>query len=356
MLKLVQLASLGLLLLPATPGHCRSYHDLQFCRVELESARGESAQVNSFILNSGSIHSKPQAKKSLDNLQLNARLLTPLNSNFVYAGYPIKAVVISTVARNTPAVLPPGTILEGFVENSQLNARLSQPGSIFLRFYRAYVVNRGFDVDFIADTADGALHPSPFSQKNSTKEAWRNLLTLSSNIAIPCAIGTSGMSLAITAGAGAVLGAALADDGKYLQGAVRGAWDGAGLNRLDPIVCKGPAVILPQGSIIRVRQTGTWSYPSLPVSAGRRQAPLINYPPLLATSVRLLNSQAPDMVQADSSVQDLQRVSTLIEQKNLAAALQLIEECHQKYPSDQEVSGRYKQLLQMVCGEMSPTK
>ncbi|HEY9870404.1 MAG TPA: hypothetical protein V6D08_14665, partial [Candidatus Obscuribacterales bacterium] len=216
-----------------------------------DSVKTEVDAVNEFVLNSGGGGDSGLVRRKIESLHLCVRLLTPLNSNFNLPGDRVAAMVTASRDEQSRAVLPPGTILEGAIERARSSGRPNRHGEIFLRFYRARVGDRWFALSLIPDSETGSLGPAP--SEPTGRERLRRVLIFSTSLAVPLAIGTGGISLAITAGAGAVFGALLAEDRHFVRGAMRGAWEGSGLAVLDPLVSKGKPVALGEGTLLALR-------------------------------------------------------------------------------------------------------
>ncbi|MCC6475291.1 MAG: hypothetical protein IT514_16275, partial [Burkholderiales bacterium] len=248
-----------------------------------ELAQTPVGQLNQFINNStaGGAGSGHRASLQLDRLTIDARLLTPLNSDFNCPGDPVRAKVIACSDGRASGALPPGTVLEGFVEGVSHSGRPRCDGSIIVRFYWARVGTRVIDLNLASTSKDGCEHPRAASL--SKKQLLRGALMSAATIAIPLAVGSGGISLAITTGAGAALGTLFADDGKRLQGALRGAWEGSGLSGIDRLVGKGRPVMLAEGAEIQLRITERLVLDDVPSDASRCAIP--SAPP---TASRLL--------------------------------------------------------------------
>ena len=337
----------------------------------------QSMLVNEFILNSqtGAI---PQGRDlEITIAQIKARLLTPINSGFNKPGDPVTAVVSEPIKGDLGPIVPVGSFLQGSIEGYQEHGHMKKEGMLYVRFYRAYTPQGRIDLDLVIANKDGIIHPLHYRQPPTRKQVLRQLLMQSSHIAIPLAIGTGGMSLAITTGAGAVIGGVLADNHQYFRGAVRGAWDASGFSILDPLIFKGPQAVMPWGTLITLRLINPVSIPhnvcvaalksavpnqnpfgaapfsyNLPTATGSRT--------VLSTAARLLpgNSAAlqtwPAAVTtnriAPEADNPLSEVDELLSQKNLAAAMGALDRAYARYPDDPRVLAKRNELIPMVTG------
>lgn len=312
-------------------------------------ADGQESSVQAFIRNSGFLLPPTENARVVESMQMNATLLTPLNSELSMPGDEVRAVVSED---NDPAVtqlIPPGTILRGCVEKSRTSARMSQNGALLLQFYKAESESGCFPVRFAAYSAI-----TPLCQKlptRSRKHRTRDLLMFSSRLAIPLALGTGGTSLAITTGAGAVIGAAFADDGKYLSGALRGAWEGAGLSAFDPIVRKGYALALPVGT-----ELGLASLGSIRVPIKQREDKTV-----LGVQARVMDEKlnrcaiAPLQTVASSNAPDgrnsvISTIARYYGERNLAQALDEAAKAVENYPDDSELRQVRDSLFRFANG------
>src|SRR5262249_31368086 len=110
-------------------------------------------------------------------------------------------------------------------------------------------------------TVDGAMKPAPQTAALTRKQTLRRMLILTSSLAIPMAVGTGGLSLAVSAGTGAVIGGLLADDKHYFKGMAEGALQGSGLAILSPLVRKGRTVNLAWGMPLQLKLADPVSLP-----------------------------------------------------------------------------------------------
>jgi hypothetical protein len=358
------------------------------------SSQPATALVNDFIINSKYSRSVKCSETRVDDLKIWVRLLTPVNANFNRPGDPIVAIVgdLGDLKRD---FLPCGTVLRGCVEGAQRNGRLRRNGQLFLRFYWAEIGNRRVPVDFIANTENGFIQPADpcnFHRPLTKREKIRPLLLASSRIAIPLAIGSGGLSLAVTTGAGAVIGAVTAENHKYVSGTLRGAWDGAGLNILDPLVCKGQTVQLALGTPILLRLQGPIDVASLIEAAryiGKQERGLAEHVAVRAVlprtnkyesrgkAKRTLKSTAEDFPVVNvedvagrycdvrnslannhktTSDDPLCQVRRYMDEKNLAAALDAINHAYGQFPDNPEVIETRNELLRYVTGQKMETK
>ena len=205
MAYILGLAFSGLAILPA---RAISAKDMAIIQSEIDLDSSPVNCVNDFIRNSHTAGEQTLVTRSVQNLHVVVRLLTPLNSNFSHIVNPVRVVVTQSVGGNAKPILPPGTILEGYVEGQQSNGRLRRDGSIILKFYWATIGGQRFDLHLVPDTANGALYPYHLRSPMTGKQKLRLILMAANKIAIPCALGSGGISLAITVGAGAVIGPA----------------------------------------------------------------------------------------------------------------------------------------------------
>ncbi|MGH9549590.1 MAG: hypothetical protein ACRD3W_09450, partial [Terriglobales bacterium] len=216
--------SLSILALSVAPSLSKEV-DLSALAKSFRPEQTPAQAMNRFTVRS--FDQKPEPIVDLQNVSLVVSLMTPLNSKLNREGDLIRAEVVSSSTTNGAPWLPKGTILEGSVEGAHNSTFCRTDGRLFLRFYTATINGNELDVN-IAPSAGGDRWVHPAKSKMTKKAMVRNALMAATFIAVPLAIGTGGTSLAITAGAGAVIGGVLADDGKHLQGAVNGAWEGSG--------------------------------------------------------------------------------------------------------------------------------
>jgi hypothetical protein len=338
---------------------------IRMMRDAMQPASTQLEQVNDFIAHSEIVKKKDTKTIQVNNGQIFAKLLTPLNSSFNMTGDDVQAVVINSLSANGKPWLEQGTILEGTVELAKKATYGQTDGSLVIRFYKAKYGEKQIDLYTASDTDDGTIKPS--EQKPMTrKQRVRGVLMTVSRIAIPAAIGTSGMSIAISAGAGAAIGLAFSEKGQRIKGTVRGAWEGAGLTILDPLVCKGKTIVLPQGTPIGLQLTEpVWVPPytgdgekaaiaSDVSDASGRLLSQTAKPVLLETHAQLLNQASDKSDQATTSpIQSddhLKIVRRKISQNDLAAALTELTAVEELYPNEEEVQKLHLELYELVSG------
>ena len=315
-------------------------------------------QVNDFIAHNKPIGKKPEKTVRVSNGQIFCRLITPLNSSFNLSGDTVQAVVIGSLSSKGKPWLEEGTILEGVVEASKKAGRGQSDGYLTIRFYTAKFGEKQIDLFTSADTDDGKIKP-PEEELLTKKQRVRGVLMTMSRLAIPAAMGTSGMSIALTAGAGAAIGLAFSDKGKRIQGTVRGAWEGAGLSFLDPAVCKGRSVILPEGTPLELQLDEPIAVPPYIGSANRitstseLSAALLSQkaPPVkLETHAQILGqkSSAAAETVAEDRLKDVRR---RIDQNDLAAALTELTAVEEAYPEDETIKTLHTQLFEVISGQ-----
>ncbi len=183
-------------------------------------------------------------------------------------------------------------------------------------------------------------------------------------IAIPAAIGTGGMSIAITAGAGAAIGLAFSEKGKRIQGTARGAWEGAGLNVLDPVVCKGKSVVLPEGQPLQLMLTEPVTTPKYVANSNELKTNInfSTHQSTESTSITQLATRAeivknssttpPDVPETTSveKTDPLASVNRKIAQNDLAGAITELTEAERLYPQDESVKNMHKKIFDIVSG------
>jgi hypothetical protein len=325
--------------------------------------------VNDFVSHSAAIGAPRQEIVTVQSGRIYVRLLTPLNSSFNMSGDTVKAVVIgSQTDRDGKPWLQEGTILEGCVEGAKKATYGQTDGSLAVRFYVAKFDNQRIELFSTPDTDDHNLKPSPV-HLSTKKERIRGILMTATRIAVPAAIGSGGMSLAITAGAGAAIGLAFSEKGKRIQGTVRGAWEGAGLTVFDPIVRKGNSVILPQGTALQLQITEPLRVPKYVAALNQYQvdAQINQTQSSSATAASLTqltthaeivkNSSTSSSPQpAEGNVDVLTAVNTKIAQNDLAAALSALNEAETMHPDDQNVKNMHKKLFDLISGKSPDTE
>lgn len=321
-------------------------------------------QVNEFISHSKTVGKKPDRTVQVNNGQVVARLTTPLNSSFNQSGDEVKAVVVSSTNQNGKPWLEEGTILEGTVEASKKATYGQTDGTLVIRFYKAKFGDKQIELFTSSDTDDGAIKPE---QKALTKkQKIRGVLMTVSRIAIPAAIGTGGMSIAISAGAGAAIGLAFSDKGKRIKGTVRGAYEGAGLSFLDPVICKGNTVVMAEGTPIGLQLNEPVSVPPYVGIATNTSNTFSDISGTLLskkkvdTSVTRLDTHAQILGQggvkssSDSASEDdghLDAVNRKIAQNDLAGALTALTSAEELYPQDPKLKQMHIELFNLVSGQ-----
>jgi len=328
--------------------------------------------VNEFITNSRMSAAPDAPTETIANLKIVVKLQAPLNSDFSKPGDPVEAEIAEPVAGLTESAMPVGSVLHGYVERSVASGRMSRHGQLYVRFY--WIEQGGRWQELYANA--GEMQGDRMPVRVTRKQVLRGILMTATMMAVPMAIGTGGMSLAITAGAGAVVGAALADDRKYVKGAVRGAWQGSGLSVLDPLVAKGKQVRLPAGQRLELALAEPLTLPAgsrarAPAAQPSGQAATTNawgriVPGLqdagpdsvLRTSARIISANEAEKP-AGSLPPDagdiappavVERCREYVSQKNLAAALDAAEKAHRQYPRDPELNKFRRELLTRVSG------
>lgn len=298
--------------------------------------------------------------------QIYVRLLTPLNSSFNMSGDVVKAVVVGSLNKNGQPWLQEGAILEGRVEDAKKATYGQTDGSLVVRFYDLVMDNHRIELFSTPDTDDHTLKPSPV-HLTTKKQRIRGILMTATKIAIPAAIGSGGMSIAITAGAGAAIGLAFSDKGKRLQGTARGAWEGAGLNLLDPIVCKGKSVILPEGTPLQLQLTepvkapkyvANSNEPKMNTEVAASLSAGANSVTQLATHAQIVknsSTNSPDSAETaiEPKVDPLISVNRKIAQNDLAGAITALSEAERLYPEDENVKNMHQRIFDIVSGRKS---
>ncbi len=344
--------------------------DLERLQRAFDMDRNEASLVNDFISNSSA--GKPQRKQiEIDQLVLQVRLLTPLNSDLNQPGDLVKALVTATPEGPAGKLLPAGTVLEGFVEQTVKTARLNKDGKIYFTFYWARVNGQRFGLRLGNDTNHGAWKPGP-RPPETRKQKLRRVLILTSSLAIPMAVGTGGLSLAISAGAGAVIGGLLADDKHYFKGIMSGAMQGSGLSLLQPLITRGQSVKLAWGAPLQLRlfdrisaeEPATAAMPetieSLNASRLPPESDTENLDDELETKAEMLEedrfiwTDKPVLsghatVSLDES-DPLCQVRQYMQESNLACALQAANEALAKFPQDKRVRATREALFNWASG------
>ncbi|HEY9679230.1 MAG TPA: hypothetical protein V6C76_14570 [Drouetiella sp.] len=310
-------------------------------------------QVNDFIGHSKVIGKPSKKLVHVAQGQINAKLITPLNSSFNHSGDDVKAVVVSSKSESGKPWLAEGTILEGTVETARKATYGQSDGSLTIRFYRARHGDDVIDLFAASETDDGTIKPGA-PKPPTKKQKIRGILMTVTKIAVPAAIGTGGMSLAITTGAGAAIGLAFSEKGHRVSGTVSGAWEGAGLNFLDPIVCKGATVVVPADTQIQLQLSEAVEAPE--VKAEEKKS-TFRTEDEESTSIATIQTHAqiltPDTIAQNEakSQQALARVNKKIEQNDLAAALVELQKAEDDNPNDSKLRDLHDQLLGMISGK-----
>ncbi|MBS1955891.1 MAG: hypothetical protein JST89_17030 [Cyanobacteria bacterium SZAS-4] len=322
--------------------------------------------VSEFISHSAAPGSpKPDMVTTSDG-QIYVRLITPLNSSFNMSGDVVKAVVVGSSNKHGKPWLQEGAILEGRVEDAKKATYAQTDGSLVVRFYDLVLDNHHIELFTTPDTDDHTLKPSPV-HLTTKKQRVRGILMTVTKIAIPAAIGTGGMSIAITAGAGAAIGLAFSDKGKRIKGTVRGAWEGAGLNALDPLVCKGNSVILPEGTPLQLQLSEPVTAPKYVANSNEQQITADVAASLsagassvtqLATHAQIVKNSSTSAAvtstsETDAKIDPLLSVNKKIAQNDLAGAITALTEAERLYPQDENVKNMRKRIFEIVSGQKS---
>jgi hypothetical protein len=314
---------------------------------------GAEAQSTVQTINSFSVRNFSQKRErqvTVENAAVVVKLLTPLNSEINREGDVVQAEVLTSELGGR-AWLPRGTVLTGCIERADLANYARTNAKLYIRFYEGNAEGRTFELNSAPTTADTAVHPGPI--KLTTKAKVRKVLMAATFVAVPLAVGSLGTSLAITAGAGALIGGALADDGKHLQGAVSGAWEGAGLGIFDPIVRKGKTVILPVDTKIALQLRQPAQIPAAVIKmAHRQQADDEGTSPIvvgLDTKVTVLQKK-PDPQTI------VRRCDVLLAQNDLASALALLDRSLESNPDDKSLVEMRQRLFQQINENIQPTE
>ncbi len=329
-------------------------------RDALERSPTPLQSVNEFISHSAPVGSAKPNMVTTSEGRIYVRLLTPLNSSFNHSGDDVKAVVVGSQNKKGMPWLQEGAILEGQVEDAKKATFGQTDGSLVVRFYTVNIDNHHVDIFTTPDTDDHTLKPSPV-HLTTKKQRVRGILMTATRIAIPAAIGSGGMSIAITAGAGAAIGLAFSDKGKRIQGTARGAWEGAGLTVLDPLVCKGKSVILPEGTALQLQLTDSVVAPKYVANPnaietnalGSNQSTEATSVTQLATHAEIVkNSSTNEKATTQIETPDpLVAVNRKIAQNDLAAAITELNEAERLYPDDPKVKDMHKKIFELVSGQ-----
>jgi len=312
-------------------------------------------QCNLFVKD-GTQFATHEKQRLLNQGVIYARLLTPLNSSVAGIGDSVYAEVTASAMANGRPWLPKGTILEGTVEGARKATFARTDGAIALRFYKARFEETTVELSSAPDNDDGELKPG--AKKRTKKQKVRGVLMMATRMAVPMALGSFGMSIAITTGAGAIIGGVLADDHKYVQGAVDGAWEGSGLGMLDPLVRKGNTVVMPVDSPIALKITEDVAVPvrllklaSVRETAKPQMTEDLNVSlTSLETSAKVVSATPAKKTEErqQAAASELQEIDHFINLGNLAKALDTARLLDSKYQGDEAVHKKYVDLLDLV--------
>lgn len=374
----VGILSIAILFLVWQESYAKQPNAVELAQQQLAQRDSELDQVNDFVLNSRSpSHRKPQLV-TVNGAKIYARLLTPINSKLSYIGDEVHAVVTASEDKASKPWLPVGTILDGCIEGANKNNFGQTDACIYIRFYTARVDGQKFDLLAAPDTENGALKPSHY-HKVTKKEQLRGILMVATRIAVPAAIGTGGISIAITAGAGAVIGGVLAEKGEHIKGAARGAWQGAGLCFLDPLVRKGLNIKMAEGSPIMLQLSDPVEIPKFTqaelncktkvngASHGSEEAALTNKAVVrtFETHAQIVDKNshlnpASETTEgtkpadtAFESDESLAAVRRYISQNNLASAVNALHDAEARYPGDARVQSMHEEIYKLITGSQS---
>lgn len=346
----------------ALPANSRDYKIERVVRDALEAPPTPLETVNEFVAHSARVGAPKPEFVTVRNGTIYVRLLTPLNSSVNMSGDVVKAVVVGSANDKGQPWLQEGAILEGCVEDAKKATFGQTDGSLVVRFYVAKIDNRRIELCTATDTDDHRLKPSPV-HLTTKKQRVRGILMTATRIAIPAAVGTGGLSIAITTGAGAAIGLAFSEKGKRIQGTARGAWEGAGLTILDPLVCKGSSVVLPEGSPMQLQLTEPLSAPKYVanVAALKSEQELAHMQTVGATAVTQLSTHAQIMKnsstaedvadQSEPKVDRLETVNKKIAQSDLAGAITALNEAEGLYPNDASVKAMHTKIYELISGQ-----
>lgn len=328
----------GIVVMAGTPCAARSTADDAYLKSLLQNDRSEVAIFNDFRVQEFS--KKEEKTVALDQANAIVELATPLNSRISGPGDPVRAVVKSSRLPSGKPWLPEGTELDGVIEEVKNATFAKTDAKLCLRFYTATVNGKTFPINTAPATADKRVHPEklPVTRKRQI----RNVLMAASFIAIPLAIGTGGTSIAISTGAGAIIGGVLADNGKHVQGAVNGAWEGSGLGVLDPIVKKGRTVQLAQGTQLELELREEIHVPVSVIRLAAEQERERESPSVVATDThaKLISVHTP------SEEDCLSQCRRLITQNDLAGALNAAEQALRDHPDSRQLKTLRTTIIQ----------
>jgi hypothetical protein len=298
---------------PPSPG--KQSDDLETYRSFAEQDQSATQTINAFTVRNFS--ARPEKRVTVNDATVIISLITPINSQFNRGGDTVQAEVLESHLKDGSAWLPKGAILTGTIEGADRSTYCRTDGKIYVRFYTAQTQGTEIELSSTPTTSDNALHPRVLPP--SKKKIVRNILMSAAFIAVPLAIGTGGTTLAITAGAGAVIGGVLADKGQHLQGAVSGAWEGSGLGLLDPVVRKGKSVILPAGTTMALQLQEPARVPASIIRRARQEE--------------------------SGSVTSLE---ALLKQNDLASAFALVDRTLESAPTDSQLLSMKQRLMENV--------
>ncbi len=304
--------------------------------------------VNHFSVRNFSDLRRPTV--NIERGSLSVELITPLNSMLHIEGAPIRAKVISSRLANGVEWLPRGTFLDGTIEGVQSATYGRTDGALCLRFYAARFNDETFEITCLPKTKDALIHPT--AKKPTKKAIARQILMSASFIAIPMAIGSGGTSIALTTGAGAIIGGVFADDGKHISGAVNGAWEGSGLGFFDPIVKKGKSVVLPAGTRLELTLQEPIREPLAIFQVARSEQKKHDSDQTaieLSTKETVLHTKAIDPKLVTEQYQ------RLIAQNNLAGAIGVLDEAIASDPDNKELQDELHKLTSRITGSDAVT-
>lgn len=326
-----------------------------------EQKLGDVQTLNQFFANGTQFAKKPEKQRLVQNGIIYAQLKTPLNSTLAGVGDTVLAEVTYSSLNGKPW-LPRGTILEGTVDGANKATFGRTDGSIGVRFYKANFEDIQVELTTAPDNDSQTLKPG--EKKKTKKQKIRGILMMATRLAVPMSIGTGGLSIAITTGAGAVIGSVLADDHKYWQGAVDGAWQGSGLGSIfDPVVRKGNNVVMPVGAPLMLKLTEETVVPERLVLLARKQETTPQLTESLDVALTSLQTNAKIISKSGTSEQahmpetasaeQLNQIDQAIKLGNLAKGLAIAKKLDERYPEDTNVHEKFLQLLKSVTGEQA---
>ncbi len=289
-----------------------------------DKGNSEISNVNGFLLGPTRVKER---KLEIVSGQLIVKLLTPVNTLVQQTGDPVAVEVVKSTGPNGKAWLPVGTKLEGTISQAETAHRGKRDAVVFMSFESASYGGSEFELIAQPATNDGGLHP--LSKPMTKKQVVKNLLFTATFVAVPLAIGTGGTSLAITTGAGAVIGGVLAEKGHHISGAFDGAWRGSGLSVLDPLVKKGENVELGVDTTFQLSLTNPIKVPAQIVRLAQNEdkGSIVE----MNTSVTMLSAKKLNAVDVESEC------NRLIAHKDLAAALSLVDRRISEDPNNEDL-------------------